>query len=57
MVKRKITKNDVDTAYEMAAKAKESALFSLRRAKQLKDGADKIKAEYKRSQKEQRKGR
>lgn len=57
MARRKITKSDVDTAYEMAAKAKESALFSLRRAKQLKDGADKINDEYKRSQKEQRKGR
>lgn len=57
MARRKITKSDVDTAYEMAAKAKESALFSLRRAKQLKDGADKINAEYKRNQKELRKGR
>lgn len=50
MPKRKITKTDVENAYEMADKAKQSALFSLARARQLKDGADKINAEYKRNQ-------
>lgn len=50
MGKRKITKNDVDNAYEIAAKAKQKAVFSLLRARQLKDGADKIKAELKRNQ-------
>ena len=49
MSRRKITKNDVDNAYEIAAKAKQNAVFSLQRARQLKDGADKMKAEYKRS--------
>ena len=51
MSKRKITKSDVENAYEVADKAKQAALFSLRRARQLKDGADKINAEYRQSQK------
>lgn len=50
MGKRKITKYDVDNAYEIASKAKQNALFSLQRARQLKDGADKLKAEFKRNQ-------
>ncbi len=50
MAKRKITKNDVENAYDIASKAKQNALFSLQRARQLKDGADKMKAEYKRNQ-------
>ena len=46
MSKRKITKTDVDQAYETAQQARTNALFSLRRARQLKDGADKMKKEY-----------
>lgn len=47
MGKRKITENDIKIAYEIANKARESALFSLKRAKQLRVGADKMKSEYK----------
>ncbi len=43
---RKITKADVDMAYETAKQAKQNALFSLKRARQLKDGADKMKKDY-----------
>lgn len=50
MPKRNITKTDVENAYKVADQAKQAALFSLRRARQLKDGADKINAEYKRNQ-------
>lgn len=49
MPKRNITKTDVENAYKVADQAKQAALFSLRRARQLKDGADKINAEYKRN--------
>ena len=51
MPNRNITKTDVENAYKVADQAKQAALFSLRRARQLKDGADKINAEYKRNQK------
>ena len=51
MAKRKISKQDVDQAYDIAKEAKKSALFSLRRARQLKDGADKLRKEYKDGQK------
>lgn len=46
MSKRKITKEDVNTAYRLAAEAKSRANFSLFRARQMKDGADKIKKDY-----------
>lgn len=42
MAKRKVTERDVRLAYDIANKAKESALFSLKRANQLKIGADKM---------------
>lgn len=48
---RKITKADVDSAYKIAAEAARNAKFSTQRARQLKTGADKIKADYKRAQK------
>lgn len=48
---RKITKADVDSAYKIAAEAARNAKFSTQRARQLKSGADKIKADYKRAQK------
>ncbi len=51
MGRRKITQADVDQAYAMASEAKKSALFSMRRAKQLKDGADKLKKDFKNSKK------
>lgn len=54
LAKRKVTEYDVKTAYEIAAKAKESALFSLKRAKQLKIGADKMKSELKENNKKTR---
>ena len=47
MARRKVSKADVQQAYEIAQDAKKSALFSLRRARQLKDGADKLNREYK----------
>lgn len=47
MSRRKISKADVEQAYELAQEAKKSALFSLRRARQLKDGADKLNRDYK----------
>lgn len=46
-MRRKISKADVEQAYELAQDAKKSALFSLRRARQLKDGADKLNRDYK----------
>ena len=51
MSKRKITQADVDQAYAMAADARKSALFSMRRARQLRDGADKLKKDFRESQK------
>lgn len=48
---RKITKADVKEAYDMAAKAKQNAAFSMRRAKVLKDGADRMHAALKRQEK------
>ena len=51
MPRRKITQADVDYAYELAAEAKKSALFSMRRAKQLRDGADKLKKDFKNNKK------
>ena len=51
MPRRKITQADVDQAYNIAAEAKKSALFSMRRARQLRDGADKLKKEFKESKK------
>ena len=47
MGKRKITKAQVDAAYKMAGEAKQRVDFSLRRARQLKDGADKLRKDYK----------
>ncbi|MCI8734198.1 MAG: hypothetical protein HFE40_01410 [Clostridia bacterium] len=44
---RKLTKKDVETAYGNAAKAKQSALKLMQQARQLKDGADKMKAQFK----------
>ena len=46
MPRRKISQTDVDQAYALASEAKKSALFSMRRAKQLKDGADKLKKDF-----------
>ncbi len=46
---RKITKNDVDNAYKIVAEASRNAKFSTQRARLLKHGADKLKADYKRS--------
>lgn len=54
MAKKKVTEHDVRLAYEIADKAKESALFSLKRAKQLKIGADKMKSELKETNKKTR---
>ena len=54
MGRRKLTQADVDQAYEVAAEAKKSALFSMRRAKQLKDGSDKMKKDFKNSQKKKK---
>ena len=51
MPRRKITQADVDQAYNIAAEAKKNALFSLRRARQLRDGADKMKKELNDSKK------
>lgn len=51
LAKRKITEYDVKIAYDIANKAKEAALFSLKRAKQLKIGADKMKSELKENNK------
>ncbi|MBQ3506474.1 MAG: hypothetical protein IJA89_06870 [Clostridia bacterium] len=56
MGRRKLTQADVDQAYEVAAEAKKNALFSMRRAKQLRDGADKMKKDYKNSLKRQSRG-
>ncbi len=50
MAFRKVSKQDVQNAYAMAEKAKENAQYSAQRAKQLKDGADKMNYEYKRQQ-------
>ena len=52
---RKISKSDVEQAYEVAAQAKTNALFSLKRARQLKDGADKLAKDYKNAQKKNKK--
>lgn len=49
MAKRKITKADVNAAYNLANEAKADAANSCARARQLKDGADKLNAEYKRN--------
>lgn len=54
LAKRKVTEYDVKIAYEIADKAKEAALFSLKRAKQLKIGADKMKSELKETNKKTR---
>lgn len=51
MSNRNISKADVDNAYKIAAEAARNAKFSTQRAKQLKSGADKIKADYTRAQK------
>ena len=51
MARRKISQADVDYAYSVAAEAKKSALFSMRRARQLRDGADKLKKDFKNNQK------
>lgn len=50
MAFRKVSKQDVENAYAIAEKAKENAQYSAQRAKQLKDGADKMNYEYKRQQ-------
>ena len=47
MARRKLTKADVDSAYKIAAEATRNAKFSMQRAKLLKNGADKLKADYK----------
>lgn len=49
MAYRKINKSDVDNAYKIAAEASRNAKFSTQRARLLKHGADKLKADYKRS--------
>ena len=46
MGKRKITEQDVKAAPQMATEARTRALFSLRRARQLQDGASYLKREY-----------
>lgn len=55
MARRKITQADVDQAYNIAAEAKKSALFSMRRARQLRDGADKLKKDFKNNKKNEKK--
>ena len=54
MGRRKITQADVDQAYNIAAEAKKNALFSMRRARQLRDGADKLKKDFKKNNKKSR---
>ena len=49
MARRKISKAQVEQAYEVAEQAKQNALYSLRKSKQLKDGADKMYKDYKAS--------
>ncbi len=46
MGKRKITKQDVDQAFQIAEDAKKKALFSLNRARLLKDGAYALRKQY-----------
>ena len=46
VAKRKITKQDVDQAFQIAADAKKKAMFSLGRARQLKDGAYALRKQY-----------
>lgn len=48
---RKITEQEVREAYANAQKAKESASFSARRARQLRDGADRMREALKRQKK------
>lgn len=48
---RKLTEQDVREAYANAQKAKESAQFSARRARQLRDGADRMREALKRQKK------
>ena len=54
MGRRKITQMDVNQAYEVAAQAKKNALFSMRRARQLKDGADKLKKDFNNNKRKRR---
>lgn len=51
MANRKLTKADVDNAYKIAAEAAKNAKFSTQRARLLRHGADKLKADYRRAQK------
>lgn len=44
---KKTTQSDVDTSQDIANKAMLAAVFSLKRAKVLKVGAQKIKADFK----------
>ncbi len=46
MAKRKITEQDVKQAYQIAEDARSRALFSMRRARQLKDGANSLRKQY-----------
>jgi hypothetical protein len=51
MARRKITQSDIKSAYELADQARRAANYSMMRARQLKDGADKLNADYKKNRK------